>query len=70
LIPQFAVHIVADVTQSGFWGAKPNFRDSFTLQDKKALKHKYKAMIRNKLVPAYSKMTTFLKEVYFPNSRN
>ncbi|TMO55715.1 DUF885 domain-containing protein [Pseudoalteromonas phenolica] len=70
LIPQFEVHIVEDVTQSVFWGPITNFPDSFTLQDKKALKDKYKSMILNKLVPAYTKMTTFLKEEYLPNSRN
>ncbi|MBE0357711.1 DUF885 domain-containing protein [Pseudoalteromonas phenolica] len=70
LIPQFEAHIVEDVTQSVFWGPITNFPDSFTLEDKKALKDKYKSMILNKLVPAYTKMTTFLKEEYLPNSRN
>lgn len=70
LIPQFAAHIVKDETQSIFWGPINNFPESFTQQQKAELTTKYQAMILNKLVPAYSQMTTFLKEEYLPSSRD
>jgi uncharacterized protein (DUF885 family) len=70
LIPQFAAHIVKDETQSIFWGPINNFPESFTQQQKAELTTKYQAMILNKLVPAYSRMTTFLKEEYLPSSRD
>ena len=69
LIPQFSAHIVKDETQSVFWGPINSFPESFSEQQKQSITASYKVMILDRLVPAYSKMTKFLKEEYLPNSR-
>ena len=69
LIPQFSAHIVKDETQSVFWGPVNSFPESLSDQQKQSITASYKVMILDRLVPAYSKMTKFLKEEYLPNSR-
>lgn len=69
LIPQFEAHIVEDETQSVFWGPINKFPNSFSKTEKEHLTAKYKSMVLEKLVPAYKKMTHFLKTEYLPNSR-
>ncbi|TMN91415.1 DUF885 domain-containing protein [Pseudoalteromonas phenolica] len=69
LIPQFSAHIVKDETQSVFWGPINSFPESLSDQQKQSITASYKVMILDRLVPAYSKMTKFLKEEYLPNSR-
>ncbi|RZQ53950.1 DUF885 domain-containing protein [Pseudoalteromonas phenolica] len=69
LIPQFSAHIVKDETQSIFWGPINSFPESLSDQQKQSITASYKVMVLDRLVPAYSKMTKFLKEEYLPNSR-
>ena len=70
LIPQFSAHIVTDETESVFWGPINSLPESFSEQQKQSITANFRVMILDKLVPAYSKMTQFLKEEYLPNSRN
>jgi uncharacterized protein (DUF885 family) len=70
LIPQFSAHIDTDETESVFWGPINSLPESFSEQQKQSKTAIFRVMILDKLVPAYSKITQFLKEEYLPNSRN
>lgn len=69
LVPQFEAHIVSDPETSLFWGPMKNLPESMSAEEKSALDKQYRHMILDKLVPAYQKMTTFLKDEYLPAAR-
>jgi uncharacterized protein (DUF885 family) len=69
VIPQLAFHIVDNVDESIFASPLNNLPDSINELDKEALIIRYKAMIAEKLIPAYKRMHDFITNDYLPKSR-
>lgn len=69
LLPQFQTHIVAQATESLFWGPIESFPDDFTQQQRVEISANYNKLIMQTLVPAYQQMSDFLANEYIPNSR-
>ncbi|MBB1505826.1 DUF885 domain-containing protein [Pseudoalteromonas sp. SG41-1] len=69
LLPQFQAHIVTSAEQSLFYSPIKQLPEQFTAAQKQQLTDQYSALIMDKLVPAYTKMSEFLATTYIPNSR-
>lgn len=69
LLPQFQAHIVTSAEQSLFYSPIKQLPEQFTAAQKQQLTDEYSALIMDKLVPAYTKMSEFLATTYIPNSR-
>ncbi|MBB1311656.1 DUF885 domain-containing protein [Pseudoalteromonas sp. SR41-8] len=69
LLPQFQAHIVTSAEQSLFYSPIKQLPEQFTAAQKQQLTDQYSALIMDKLVPAYTKMSEFLATNYIPNSR-
>ncbi len=69
VIPQFADMPTPKVEDNLFYSSLKLMPSTFSDGVKKDLTAKYTAMINDKLVPQYKKMTRFLKEEYLPASR-
>ncbi len=63
-------NIISDkVEQSIFWRPIKNLPESFPAKEKKRLTAAYRNIIQSKLNPAYLKLSTFIKDVYLPATR-
>lgn len=69
VLPQCKDMMVKDVTKSIFYQPITNMPDSISADDKTRLKEAYAKAIREKIVPSYTKLHDFLKNVYIPNTR-
>ncbi|NMM39707.1 DUF885 domain-containing protein [Pseudoalteromonas arctica] len=69
LLPQFQAHIVTSAEHSLFYSPIKQLPEQFTAVQKQQLTDQYSALIMDKLVPAYTKMSEFLATTYIPNSR-
>lgn len=69
VLPQCKDMMVADVTKSIFYQPIANFPDSIGAEDKARLTQAYTTAIREKIVPAYTRLHTFLKDEYIPKTR-
>ena len=69
MVPQMQALVVADPTQSLFYGPINKLPKSFSAADKKRLTAAYKELISKKLVPAYKKLGDFLQNEYLPKAR-
>ena len=69
VIPQFAEMPTPKVEDNLFYSSIKLMPSTFSEEVKKDLTAKYTAMINDKLVPQYKKMTDFLKNEYLPASR-
>jgi uncharacterized protein (DUF885 family) len=69
VIPQFAEMPTPKVEDNLFYSSIKLMPDTFSDDVKKDLTAKYTAMINDKLIPQYKKMTEFLKNEYLPASR-
>ena len=69
VIPQFAEMPTAKVEDNLFYSSIKLMPSTFSEDVKKDLTVKYTAMINDKLVPQYKKMTDFLKNEYLPAGR-
>ncbi len=69
VLPQAKDMIVGDVTKSIFYQPIANFPDSIDLQEKERLTQAYTAAIREKIVPAYTRLHDFLRDEYIPKTR-
>ncbi|KPH56676.1 DUF885 domain-containing protein [Pseudoalteromonas porphyrae] len=70
LLPQFKAHVVSDVKESLFYSPIKQLPEQFTAQQKQQLTEQYSALIMDRLVPAYKKMSDFLANTYIPQSRD
>jgi uncharacterized protein (DUF885 family) len=69
IIPQFAEMATPKVTDNLFYSSVKLMPATFSEAVKKDLTAKYTAVINEKLIPRYKKMTDFLKTEYLPVSR-
>lgn len=69
MIPQLEAHTIIDTAKNVFYGPIKIMPSGFSDADKKRLKDAYENLIRNQLVPAYQKLTAFLKNEYLAKAR-
>ncbi|MCH4822698.1 DUF885 domain-containing protein [Gramella lutea] len=69
VIPQMEMMTKTSVENHLFYGPINNFPESFSEEEKQRLTEEYKTMIREKVVPQYEKMHSFLKNDYLPEGR-
>ena len=69
VLPQAQDMMVTDITKSIFWQPIENFPDSIGSADRNRLTTAYSEAIKNKIVPAYSRLYNFLKDEYIPKTR-
>jgi uncharacterized protein (DUF885 family) len=69
IIPQLDAFNVKDVKESTFYGPIKNFPKSFSEADKKRFTESYVYNIQQIILPAYSRLSTFIKEEYLPKGR-
>lgn len=70
VIPQFAEMATPNIEDNLFYSAIKIMPAEFSDATKKDLAAKYTAVINDKLIPQYKKMTAFLKNEYLPASRS
>ena len=68
VIPQLAA-MTGNVEDHLFFGPVRNFPQDFSEEDKKRLTAEYRAMVSEKVVPAYNKLHDFMQEEYLPRGR-
>ncbi len=69
-IKQMEGFVVEDPTKSVFYGPIKNMPSTFSEAQKTEMTTAYKALITDKLVPTYKKLSTFLKNDYLPVTRS
>ncbi|MCC3154250.1 DUF885 domain-containing protein [Hymenobacter sp. BT770] len=70
MIPQLDAMVVTDPTKSVFYGPIAKLPASFSEADKTRLTSAYQQAIVTELVPAYQKLSAFLKNEYLPKARS
>lgn len=70
VLPQLDAHVVETAADSLFYGPVNNFPEDFSDEDKARFTEAYEAMITDKVVPAYTRMSTFLRDEYIPAARD
>ena len=69
IIPQLDAFNVKDIKESTFYGPIKNLPKSFSEADKKRITELYTNNIQQIILPAYSRLATFMKEEYLPTGR-
>lgn len=69
MIPQLEAMVVVDATKSMFYGPIAKLPDAVPAADKARLTTAYQQAITTELVPAYQKLSVFLKNEYLPQAR-
>ena len=69
VIPQMESMTNSDLENHLFYGPVTNFPDSFSEEEKQRLTEEYTKMIREKVIPQYNKMHSFMKDEYLPKGR-
>ncbi|TFG72022.1 MAG: DUF885 domain-containing protein, partial [Flavobacteriales bacterium] len=69
MLPQLQGFISTPVESHLFYTPIKNIPESFALDDRKRLDREYRAMILDKLVPAYKRLNDFIETEYLPNCR-
>jgi uncharacterized protein (DUF885 family) len=69
VLPQLDAMIVDDPTQSEYYGPIRNLPAGFPAADRERLTAAYTAAIRDKLVPAYRRLRSFIHDEYLPRTR-
>lgn len=69
MIPQMDAMIVSDATKSLFYGPVTKIPQNFSDSDRKRLSAAYVQLINQQLVPAYKRLSDFLKTEYLPKAR-
>src|SRR5688572_30944511 len=68
-LPQLEAHLVNDPEKSLFYQPIRNFPESFTADEKARLTGLYRQTILEKIIPAYRRLHTFVKNDYLPATR-
>ena len=68
-IPPFETQLVDDITESMFYSPINNFPEDFENEDRARITELYSSAINELIIPAYRKLTVFLKEEYLPYAR-
>ncbi|PTX45269.1 uncharacterized protein (DUF885 family) [Christiangramia gaetbulicola] len=69
VIPQMKSMTNPEVEDHLFYSPVKNFPDSFSEEEKQRLTEEYTKMIREKVIPQYNKMHSFMKDEYLPKGR-
>ncbi|GGG32000.1 DUF885 domain-containing protein [Christiangramia forsetii] len=69
VIPQMKSMTSSNVEDHLFYGPVNNFPDNFSEEEKERLTESYKKMVQEKVIPAYKKMHSFMKDEYLPKGR-
>lgn len=69
VIPQLEEMAQTDLNSHLFYQPIMNLPASFTEEEKKTLTAAYTAMVKDKVIPTYSKLATFMKKEYLPAGR-
>ena len=69
IIPQLDAFNLKDIKESTFYGPIKNLPKSFSEADKKRITELYTNNIQQIILPAYSRLATFMKEEYLPKGR-
>lgn len=70
LQPQLEAMIVSDVTRSVFYKPVSNMPAGFSEPDRLRLRQEYSAAIAERIVPAYRRLHTFIREEYLQRCRD
>ncbi len=70
VVPQMESLAQTDVQSHLFYTPITNLPEGFSEDDKKAITTRYTAMIKDKVIPAYSKMADFMKNEYMTAGRD
>jgi uncharacterized protein (DUF885 family) len=72
VLPQLKVHILDDVTQSVFYAPLATLKDNENISDadKQQITQDYIVVIKNVIIPAYSRVHQFMQDSYLPNGRD
>ena len=69
VLPQAKDMIVTDETKSIFYQPVSDFPDSISTEERERLRKAYVQAIREKIVPAYTKLHDFIRDEYIPKTR-
>jgi uncharacterized protein (DUF885 family) len=69
VLPQAKDMMVTDVTKSIFYKPVTNMPDSIDANEKARLTDAYSLAIKEKIVPAYTKLHNFIRDEYLPKTR-
>ncbi|SFC00421.1 DUF885 domain-containing protein [Spirosoma endophyticum] len=69
VLPQIKAMLVDDVTKSLFYKPVQNMPATFSAEDKQRLTTAYTTAITQQIMPAYSRLYTFLQNEYLPRCR-
>jgi len=70
MIPQYEYMVTSDAKSNLFYGPLTKFPASFSADDKNRLIEAYTNAINTVIIPAYSRMASFLEHEYLPNARS
>lgn len=70
VLPQLKTQMVSDVTQSGFYRPIQKFPANFAEADRMRLTAAYRAIIADKLTPAFTTLHNFIEQEYLPKCRD
>ena len=69
MLPQLSALIVADPSQSVFWGPMKAFPDRVSAPDRQRLEAKFRSLIAKQVTPAYQRLHAFVRDDYLPKAR-
>jgi uncharacterized protein (DUF885 family) len=69
MIPQMEAQTVSDTLKNIFYEPVLNMPSQFSAKEKKAIRLAYQNAINTKIIPTYSKIAVYLKNVYLPTAR-
>ncbi|WP_422348682.1 DUF885 domain-containing protein [Flagellimonas sp.] len=69
VLPQLESQTAQNLDQHLFYTPIKNFPDSFSEEDKTKLEEAYQTMIKDKIIPAYEKLNTFMANEYLEAGR-
>jgi len=70
VLPQLAALAVSDPEQSIFWGPVKTFPDTVPAADRPRITAQMRALIADKVAPAYLRLHNFLRDSYLPKARS
>lgn len=69
VLPQLAALIVTDPEQSIFWGPIKDFPESVAAADRARITEQMRALLADKVMPAYQRLHNFVRNDYLPKAR-
>ena len=69
VLPQLAALLVIDPEQSIFWGPIKDFPESITATDRTRITAQLRALLKDKVMPAYQRLYNFVRNEYLPKAR-